>query len=506
MANQFIDQYFQSLRQEEIQSIRNYLKRNLSDADNKKCVTVFEKLVSGQKKEVNEKNAYNKIKSRIFDKSLEALTLDDKFLSNGLTGGDYAYIRLRKLLTQVTVLRLTINDKKTEAFKYQIKRIINEAKEYELYNIVVEGLYLLNNTYPPTFSTFKEYNANFKEIEFYSNCYNAKLRSIQRYFILILLNVFKQPITHKKTADYLLKSIAETKKEYKQTGSQNINYYLHIFQTAFYEKEKDFKGAVRECNTIIELLKNNKCLYKKERIGYTLDNISQYNIFLQNYSLAIQSSKKAQLQYRSGTYEYIKSKETEFSVHFYSNNIKPAAKVLNFLLSRSKTEAGSFFISKFNYYNICLLFQQKQFKEALLLLNEPLEIEKDKERWNIAVRIITIMINIELKDFKTASRNLQALRKFLVRNKNNDKISKRDLFIVNTLREFEKRDFVFYEDNLKLKQMLKQLNAPNTKISWEHFTPEMIKFHEWLEKKKQKTRLKKVDSKTKKTKPRLQPA
>jgi len=113
-----------------------------------------------------------------------------------------------------------------------------------------------------------------------------------------------------------------------------------------------------------------------------------------------------------------------------------------------------------------------------------LEIEQDKTRWNISLRILSIMLFIELYKHNETEHALESLRKYMERATKNDEISPRDILIVKTLRELEKDNFEFRSKNTTITKMLNDLSAKDTPLSWEHYSSELIPFHKWLEAKK----------------------
>ena len=90
------------------------------------------------------------------------------------------------------------------------------------------------------------------------------------------------------------------------------------------------------------------------------------------------------------------------------------------------------------------------------------------------------MLCIELSKIDEASRLLETLRKYVQRHQKNGEIKLRDVLIVKTLRELEKDGFNYNASNKTISKMLKELSQKNKPTSWEHYSPELIPFHEWL--------------------------
>jgi tetratricopeptide (TPR) repeat protein len=143
-------------------------------------------------------------------------------------------------------------------------------------------------------------------------------------------------------------------------------------------------------------------------------------------------------------------------------------------------DTGGYRKSKFIYYQACVLFATKQFKEALQLLNKSLDIEKDKTGWNIALRTLNILVFIELNKINEAARALEALRKYMERLTKSDEVKQRDILIIKLLREIEKDGFRLNQKNMIASKLLKELSEKNKPTSWNYYTPELIPFHEWV--------------------------
>ena len=93
---------------------------------------------------------------------------------------------------------------------------------------------------------------------------------------------------------------------------------------------------------------------------------------------------------------------------------------------------------------------------------------------------MNIMLCIELDKINVASNLLESLIKYVQRHAKTAEIKQRDILIVKTLRELEKDGFNYSGKNKVVSKMLKELAQKNKPTSWEHYTPELIPFHEWL--------------------------
>lgn len=372
-----------------------------------------------------------------------------------------------------------MNQKRIKTIDSLIDDIITISKKNEVYDTLIEAL-ITQKYFKGIRLGEKEYIAINKEIAHYDYCNKALFEATDSYYNLVLNNEFIKSLTTKELDQMLSNSIKKIELDFKRTKSTQINYYLHFLHFAFEERKENYLKAIEYCNKLIELLKNNHVIFRKERMGYALDNLSHYKTYIGKYSEAAKYSKEAQKYYINGSFNYLTSKKQEFHAHFYNGNMKESNKCVEELLNHSTSDSGNFRNSKYIYYKACVLFREDKFKAALQLLNNSLEFEKDKTRWNLNFRIFNIMILIELKKFDEVSTQTEALRKQIERISKKEEVSKRIILISKTIRELEKENFA--KINNKTQDDLLKLTT-NKEYIWEHYTAELIPFCQWLKKK-----------------------
>jgi tetratricopeptide (TPR) repeat protein len=294
-----------------------------------------------------------------------------------------------------------------------------------------------------------------------------------------LNNNAPKPLTEKELKEHVQKSIKQMGVDFKKTKAQEINYALHLLKIVFYEYQKDFKQSIVYCKKLLNMIRKSTILYSKDRIGFALVNLTQFNVFIGNYKKASLYAKNAQQFHLNSSLNYLISKEQEFYAYFYGRNYKEVIKCIQEMQKHSMVDTGGYRKSTFIYYEACVLFATNQFKDALQLLNKSLEIEKDKTGWNIALRILMAMIFIELNKMGEASTSIATLRKHIERTSKTKEIKERDILILKLLREFEKDGFKRNERNKTAVKLLAELSDKDKPTAWNYFTPELIPFHEW---------------------------
>ena len=493
MAAIHIVKFIQSLNEKEIQIIDDhiqsiYLLSRSSSTNDSKQLKLF-RFISSNKDRVLTDNELSKhigtvnlssLKYLLSEKIYDALLLSKHIENKTIyTKNQQIYFTLKKRIILVKTLYRTLTQGRIETINFLLTETIKTAKENEIYDVLVESLIFYKYIKGIRLGV-AEFEKISKEILFYDSCLKSVRDANDAYFRLILNQDFINSLTKKELEHHISNSIKQMELDYKKTKAQEVNYYLHILKIALYENEKNFNMAIDYCKKLLLMIKKSTVLYSKERIGFAISNLTQFNVLIGNYKEAALNAKKGQQFYIFNSFNYIMLKEQEFYAHFYAKNFKYVSKCTDELLQHSLADTGEFRKAKYIYYQASLLFVTKQFKEALQLLNKSLEIEKDKARWNIALRTLNIMVFIELNKINEASRSLEALRKYMERLTKSDEVKQRDILIIKLLREIEKDGFRFDPKNTNATKMLKELSEKNKPVSWNYYTPELIPFHEWV--------------------------
>ncbi|HNS13000.1 MAG TPA: hypothetical protein PKM97_10345, partial [Bacteroidia bacterium] len=106
--------------------------------------------------------------------------------------------------------------------------------------------------------------------------------------------------------------------------------------------------------------------------------------------------------------------------------------------------------------------------------------EQDKEAWNISVRVLSIMNQIELENFEIADNLIDNLRKYYERIKKNLVVSKRDEKIIQILTALKGHSYHFRTTYRKKADAFDLLESLDSSYRWKILSPEMIIFHEWF--------------------------
>jgi hypothetical protein len=479
MANHFIDNFLGNLNASENRAIERYLKNNLTNGEESKSLEVFRLLSTNNTVKYSNQAAFNKIKSRIFEKSLDALITDEQYLKETFCETDYRILKQKKTLLIIRALQRSQTKNKTETIKHLLDNVIKESMKYETFSILIEAL-IAKKFFVVARNGMTEFETINKKIKFYHQCEAALFKACDMHAKLVSNQNVHSYLTKKETFNHIVSSIKYMEKHFSITKSQQIHYYLLIMKFAFHEQKKEYKKCITYCHKLITLLKKSPAVYRTERMGFAYDNLATFYFFCSNFKQAEIFLNKALKCFLPESFNTMICLEVKFFSLFYQKKYIASSRSLNVILNHPLYDTGKFRNAKFIYYKAYSLFIEGHYKNCLALISKPLEIEKDKSKWKIGLGILNILLAIEMQQTDKASRSLDALRKYLERNLHDKKISPRDRLIVKTLRELEKNDFEFNPKNTVLNNYVKKLSAKNTSASWEFFSPELIPFHEWI--------------------------
>ncbi|MBL7883086.1 MAG: tetratricopeptide repeat protein [Bacteroidia bacterium] len=482
----------QNLNEEEIKAVHFLLVKHTLSSKKSQEQVLFEYLIKNKKSNITDEiiaemlntNRPDMVKEKLEPIVFDALCLHQHFENeSNFNQYDSISLKLKKEVLAVKALHRSNNKGIIKFLIQSIENIISETKKYEIYDTLTEALtlkkYLISIRQGP-----EKFNEIANEIKRYEYCYQALIYATDCYYKLAFEDEFIAELSDERKIKQIKKCIVQIEKDYSNSQSQTIHYYLEKIKIIYHEKKKEYKKAIQICEKLIPQLIDNVIIGRKERIGFVYDYLCRYYSYLNRYKLAAAAAQNARKYYIEDSFNYLISKEQEFFAHFYAKHLEKATLCSTVMLNHNLADSGEFRKSKYIYYQACILFEQKNYKCALALLSQSLEIEKDKTRWNISVRILHIMLFIELNMINEAERAIEALRKNIERLQKDKEIRARDIEIIHLLREMEKDGYSYNPKNTKAKSIVDKLSSTKTEFAWEHFSQELIPFHQWVLSKK----------------------
>jgi tetratricopeptide (TPR) repeat protein len=422
---------------------------------------------------------FEKLKSRLKEKIMDFLLTDiscDK--QKELDEADYNIIKITKKTAQFRQLFYSKN--RLPLLYGLLNEIIFLAKEYEQYSIVVEHLRIKKGLV-----SWNKGGAEFEKIDSEMGKYFEYNRLVNKaehyYYKLIMQYEYEGNPNIKKISSFLKKAIEDVRNGYELTESPLINYRLKMLELDLYQMNKDFLKARSTCLELLAVVRNNKSVYRKQRVGIVYDQISRCEFYLGNFKQAAESAIEAQKNFNLNSENYCIALEQEFYSLFAMKQYGQSMDIANKMISSATPkELGEFRFSKYNYLLANALFKLKRFEEARQLLSQTRAISKDKAGWEIGARVLGIMTQVEMLKLSEASSAIESLRKFIDYTNKKTPVSTRDKTILDLLIGAERKGFMFSQLNGKTEGYLAILNSSDKKTKWEPFTHEVIPFHEWF--------------------------
>src|ERR1051326_1663048 len=436
---------------------------------------------------IKDEQAFEMLKSRLKEKTLDFLLTDiscDK--KQELDEADLAFIKMKKKSAQFQ--QLFYSKKRTPFLHYMLDEIIALAKDYEQYFILAEHLKAKKNMVSWKKGEL-EFNSINKEIEYYSRCSDLYIKSENYYYKLIMQYEYGGKPDKQKIDSFLKKAITELHEENKDIKSPTVNYHLKNLEMDFYQLRGDYAKARSICLELLDVVRKNKSVYRRQRVGIVYDHLSRCEYYLGKFEQAVKDAQEAQQNFNAGSENFCIALEQEFYALFalekYEEAIAVAEKMIS---SASRKELGEFRHAKYNYLLANALFKLRRFTEALNILSQDWELSNDKAGWDVGLRTLKIMTLLEMRKHNEAELAVLNMKQFFKRLGKTSTVNTRDRMIHNLLMQVYRAGFAFNMLNGTTEKNLSMLSS-DKQVKWEPFTHEVILFHDWFAEKMGKKKL-----------------
>lgn len=421
--------------------------------------------------------SFGQLLNRTINRIKESLILD----INIFRKGNYSKVfqkrfQIRKELVQARIIRgrglvsesILLYDK-----------IIRIGKQYELYDELIEALQLKQSALVST-KGLKAFEEMEEIIAFYTHCRNLYTSAVTVYNKYYAVVNFSS--TKKGNVKVLKKTIDQLKQSVEETNSANIETLYYLLSLEYQSLTRNYIENRNIGENFLKLISKNPAVESKARQVYVLNLLIENQILILDFNSAVEYGKRA-MSLMAGTlnrnlyyclellsYAYYYQQEFD-KVEHYHREMERFPLYKREVYQRTKI----FFVRAMSY------FVKEQFREALLLLNNMEELEKEKEGWNVWIRIMRILCSIELLKLNMIDYDVESFRRYLERTDKRKDVKPRDKLILKVLIDLDRNSYDFKQTQEKSKKELSELNKVNGKYSWEAQTPELILFHDWYQ-------------------------
>lgn len=424
-------------------------------------------------------NKIHKLKGRLKDKLLDFLSTDVCDKKHELDGLDLAHVRIKKLSAQYQ--QLMYSKQGNELTSELMEEIISTCKEFEYYPALVEHLIQKKWKYGWKLNK-SQYDILSNEIELYKNINEKYVEATDLYYGLFRLYDFNAQANKDAIERYLLECISKLEIFYSTTKSSIILYYLKMMEMDYFSIKENYSQARSLCTQVLDIVRNSKSVYRKQRIGAVYDNLARCEFYLGNLEASIEAAQLAQKLFKEGTENHCIALEQEFYAQFKRGKLNESLELSNKMASSAtRKELGDFRFAKYQFLKASALFRMKRFYESSEILSCNLLISNDKAGWDIGIRFLKALALIELNKPDQASLVINNLKKFILYSeKKKIRVRKRDKKIVSALLLIMRNSFRFNMLNGKADEYLKILSSDKPEYKWEPFSHEVFPFQDWL--------------------------
>lgn len=422
-----------------------------------------------------------RLKNRLYSKVMDSLLIDINTNRNVYEDDVHPIqIRLRKKMMMYDLIKFT--PLKHTIGMEMINDIIVKAKQYEFHSILLEALYIYKGNYGlrkgPEFLDKMS-----KEIAHFERCKQYAQRALDLYSALSMYPTFETKTDNKKIEQFLENSIAELRQNYLETKTKSVGYYLKTFEMTLLQLQKDHAGAREIAISMIEFLMQNKAVSRKGRFGVAYATIAQIELELGNYNSAFNFLTISEKYFPADSLNLAIYRKLKTDALFLKGDYEGAKEIASSLATDDSIVTGEFRRDIMLYYKACCHFMLGEHKAAGRLLNLKFQLKSDKLGWEVNIRIMRIINNIEMGHYDASLKMLEAHYKHIRRYRQLKDLSERDKMILRLFLALAKAGFEFNRPNAKIYQLLLQLQETGKPHSWEALTPELIPIHKWLIKK-----------------------
>jgi hypothetical protein len=422
-------------------------------------------------------NTFEKLAERLRDKIGYCLTNEINTQREGEYSERYKAIFLIQDKMKRAEVYLGKKGLPEEAY-FEISKVIQLAKAYEVYSPLIDALYMRRN-----FLNLRQGTKGFAEatdeIRHYEKCRDAYLRARQwhnEYVQFAGFEGYRAGFT-----EMFGPALVEMSRDFAETRSASVGYFYYIIKAGYLQETRKFHLATDYALKLLNLVKDNKAIYMPWRMGTAYVHLADSYLCQRELEKSITAAQMAQIYYTPNTLNYSIADELEFFALFYRGEYGKAEKKMLSILQNTSYKRSEFIDNKRQYLYACALFALGKLGECARALETVKEIHNDKRGWNIGIRILSIMTTISRPQQEELTlHKLDALRKHVENLRHLKEARKRDLIVLKLLQELMKKNSNFEKVYSKRQEEFDLLESPDPETGWQIRSHELIIFPVWF--------------------------
>lgn len=440
-----------------------------------------------QKPELNEKsirerlddtlndNTFRMLITRLREKVFECLTLNVNVNRQDAYSRHYQ-MRLngRKWLSQGEILHGRGLDRQA-LFLYD--KTIRMASRYEAYSVLHEALtlkleMLLVRGEDKKANELMEYRADVAYIQ------KAIFIARQNFYRLSGSENYSPGDPHR--AFEYEQNLAILNRCLEQHQSATLRYWYYLILINYLEGKEAYEQAIDESKQLIRHLKAHPGVMMTKQMGTACLHLSQNALVAGTPQDALWHARKAFKCFEAGTFNALLALDYEVKALLKQEQLQEAETVIRKAIRQTDHMAHKDGLAQRKYYHAGLLFAMKRFRRAHFLLRETISLDSDKNGWNLHIRLLQIMNQIDWdQPHQAPELAIYRLRKYVQSIRDKKTIKKRFQLILKVLVQLEKVAFDFSETYAVTCHELHSL-AGDGEATWHPLFSEFIRFDQWF--------------------------
>jgi tetratricopeptide (TPR) repeat protein len=419
--------------------------------------------------------AFSRLLIRFRDKLLESLFLDVNIHRESSYSPQFRYlfdVRKRTSYAQVLIGR---GQQELAFFLYDA--CIEHCEKYEYYDEILI-LYRLKMQAISLSGSSAELEKLYNSYLVHERCRQAVFAAQMDYFRLI--NTKALHAKGKISEEQIQHTLKRLRSDYQETGSATVAHYWYYIEAEYLQLNGRFREARKLLQRQATLIEKTPALHVPYWLGIALFNQGENELFMHQFDRCVDFCQRAHPMLKRGSINEYQCLETEFYGHFYASRYSAAREILRDLLERDTGKAAAFREGKRQFLLACILFMQGLYRESQELLLELNTVESDRDGWNMGIRLLTIMADIERTLHDQASKRIENVRKHLKRLDQVHLLRRRDTLIYEILRALENASFDFRAVYQNMTSHFDLLRSNDPECRWQVKSPEMVIFHDWF--------------------------
>lgn len=357
-------------------------------------------------------------------------------------------------------------------------QIIAKCEELEVYDVLIEALIFKRNIL-----AIRQGKIALKEIQSKIEFYQKAKDSYEKarfHFYWLAANVNQRglPVDQSTIIEPVVKKLQN---EYCTHHSKSQYYYLRLLELYVLEQKEQFESAIELLMILKQVVQNSPAIKAKPKLARIELSLAENQLFLNNPKAAADHAHESLSNYRHGLFNQLIAGDIAFLANFHAGQFTEAEKIVLFTTSEQNSITNSFYHARRHYFAAAIHFLRNRNRKAHLNLLQTKSLDGDKNGWNIAVRILSIMNQVNWGGlYNNADAHIDNLYQHINKTKKLKPISKRHLLILDVLKRLVKEGFDFKITAEIEKERLAQLSADK---EWNMTCPELIRFDAWFKSK-----------------------